>query len=101
MGDAEALKEYNRILDAQEEARAAELQARMDKQKDLMEKMKENVVKQQQAKGDEDAKRAQKQKEERDLATWRWSGTSRRSCGRCGWRPKTSFSRKWRKRRRA
>merc|ERR1719353_1875560 len=64
--DAAAVKEYNRILDAQEEARAAELQARMDKQKALMEKMKENVIKQQKAKGDEDARRAAKQKEEAD-----------------------------------
>merc|ERR1711918_287919 len=40
--------------------------ARMDKQKALMEKMKENVQKQQKAKGDEDARRAAKQKEEAD-----------------------------------
>merc|ERR1719217_1453240 len=64
--DAEAMKEYNRILDQQEEMRAQELQARMDKQKALMEKMKENVQKQQKAKGDEDARRAAKQKEEAD-----------------------------------
>merc|ERR1719327_2610848 len=64
--DAEAMKEYNRILDQQEEMRAQELQARMDKQKSLMEKMKENVQKQQKAKGDEDARRAAKQKEEAD-----------------------------------
>merc|ERR1719456_1696571 len=38
----------------------------MDKQKILMERMKENVVKQQQAKGDEDNRRAAKQKEEAD-----------------------------------
>merc|ERR1711985_195258 len=64
--DMEAMKEYNRILDQQEEMRAQELQARMDKQKALMEKMKQNVQKQQQKKGDEDARRAQKQKEEAD-----------------------------------
>jgi hypothetical protein len=64
--DNEAMKEYNRILDQQEEMRAQELQARMDKQKALMEKMKENVQKQQQKKGDEDARRAAKQKEEAD-----------------------------------
>merc|ERR1719428_2810367 len=64
--DMEAMKEYNRILDQQEEMRAQELQARMDKQKALMEKMKENVQKQQKKKGDEDARRAQKQKEEAD-----------------------------------
>merc|ERR1711937_941576 len=64
--DMEAMKEYNRILDQQEEMRAQELQARMDKQKALMEKMKENVQKQQKKKGDEDARRAAKQKEEAD-----------------------------------
>merc|ERR1711977_233961 len=64
--DMEAMKEYNRILDQQEEMRAQELQARMDKQKALMEKMKQNVQKQQQKKGDEDARRAAKQKEEAD-----------------------------------
>merc|ERR1712182_182972 len=37
-----------------------------DKQKALMEKMKDNVQKQQQKKGDEDAQRATKQKEEAD-----------------------------------
>merc|ERR1719424_909604 len=64
--DNEAMKEYNRILDQQEEMRAQELQGRMDKQKALMEKMKENVQKQQRKKGDEDARRAMKQKEEAD-----------------------------------
>merc|ERR1712139_310865 len=64
--DMEAMKEYNRILAQQEEMRAQELQARMDKQKALMEKMKDNVQKQQQKKGDEDARRAAKQKEEAD-----------------------------------
>jgi len=64
--DMEAMKEYNRILDQQENMRAQELQARMDKQKALMEKMKENVQKQQRKKGDEDARRAAKQKEEAD-----------------------------------
>merc|ERR1712093_947286 len=64
--DAAALKEYNRVLDQQEEARAMELQERMDKQKRLMERMKENVIKQQQAKGDEDALRAERQKAEAD-----------------------------------
>ena len=36
-------------------------------------RMKENVVKQQQAKGDEDARRAQKQKEERDARDVGWA----------------------------
>merc|ERR1719478_1986252 len=60
------MKEYNRILDQQEQSRAQELEARMEKQKMLMEKMKENVIKQQQAKGDEDALRAERQKAEAD-----------------------------------
>merc|ERR1719199_1573110 len=64
--DIESMKEYNRILDAQEQSRAAELEARMEKQRVLMEKMKENVVAQQQAKGDEDAMRAERQKAEKD-----------------------------------
>merc|ERR1711959_351886 len=64
--DMEAMAEYNRILDAQEQSRAAELEARMDKQKQLMERMKENVVKQQEAKGNEDAERANRQKDEMD-----------------------------------
>merc|ERR1719199_668278 len=64
--DIESMKEYNRILDAQEQSRAAELEARMEKQRVLMEKMKENVVAQQQAKGDEDAMRAERQKAEAD-----------------------------------
>merc|ERR1711998_761123 len=64
--EIEGMREYNRILDQQEQARAEALESRINRQKDLMEKMKENVVKQQQAKGDEDARRAQKQKEERD-----------------------------------
>jgi len=64
--EIEGMREYNRILDQQEQARAEALESRINRQKELMEKMKENVVKQQQAKGDEDARRAQKQKEERD-----------------------------------
>merc|ERR1719240_1502284 len=64
--EIEGMREYNRILEQQEQARAEALESHINRQKDLMEKMKENVVKQQQAKGDEDARRAQKQKEERD-----------------------------------
>merc|ERR1719161_1442377 len=47
--DMEAMAEYNRILDAQEQSRAAELEARMDKQKQLMERMQEKELKQLQA----------------------------------------------------
>merc|ERR1712078_721869 len=51
--EIEGMREYNRILDQQEQARAEALESRINRQKELMEKMKENVVKQQQAKGDE------------------------------------------------
>merc|ERR1719178_500917 len=60
------MKEYNRILDQQEATRASELESRMERQKILMEKMKENVVKQQGNAAAEDARRAMKQKEEAD-----------------------------------
>merc|ERR1719386_440494 len=64
--EIEGMREYNRILDEQEAQRAAALESRISRQKELMEKMKENVIKQQAAKGDEDARRAAKQKEEAD-----------------------------------
>uniref|UniRef100_A0A0G4HTH6 Trichohyalin-plectin-homology domain-containing protein n=1 Tax=Chromera velia CCMP2878 TaxID=1169474 RepID=A0A0G4HTH6_9ALVE len=43
--DLQALAEYNRILDAQEKQREAELQARLERQKALMEKMANTVGK--------------------------------------------------------
>merc|ERR1719389_137372 len=55
--DAAAMKEYNRILDEQEEQRAEELANRMARQKALMEKLQGNVQQQQKAAGDNDAKR--------------------------------------------
>jgi len=64
--EIEGMREYNRILDEQEAQRAAALESRISRQKELMEKMKENVIKQQAAKGDEDARRALRQKEEAD-----------------------------------
>merc|ERR1719482_405736 len=64
--EIEGMREYNRILDEQEAQRAAALESRISRQKELMEKMKENVIKQQAAKGDEDARRAARQKEEAD-----------------------------------
>merc|ERR1719454_1627911 len=64
--EIEGMREYNRILDEQEAQRAAALESRISRQKELMEKMKENVIKQQAAKGDEDARRAARQKEEPD-----------------------------------
>lgn len=64
--EIEGMREYNRILDQQESQRASELEHRLLRQKELMEKMQENVVRQQQAKGDEDARRALRQREEAD-----------------------------------
>merc|ERR1719506_1345837 len=64
--DAEAMKEYNRILDEQEEQRAEELANRMERQKALMEKLQANVQQQAQESGDNDAKRAKLQQDEMD-----------------------------------
>merc|ERR1719359_2031913 len=64
--DANAMKEYNRILDEQEEQRAEELANRMERQKALMEKLQENVQQQAQESGDNDAKRARMQQDEMD-----------------------------------
>lgn len=64
--DAEAMAEYNRILDEQEEQRAEELANRMERQKNLMEKLQANVAQQAKDAGDNDAKRAGLQAEEQD-----------------------------------
>jgi len=64
--EAEAMREYNRILDEQEEQRAEELAARMGRQKDLMDKLQANVTAQANAAGDNDAKRANAQQSEMD-----------------------------------
>jgi len=64
--DAMAMKEYNRILDEQEEQRAEELANRMERQKNLMEKLQENVQQQAKESGDNDAKRAKMQQDEMD-----------------------------------
>merc|ERR1712178_210399 len=64
--DAAAMKEYNRILDEQEEQRAEELANRMERQKALMEKLQANVAQQAKESGDNDAKRAAAQQEEMD-----------------------------------
>ena len=61
-----AMREYNRILDEQEEQRANELAARMSKQKELMEKLQANVAAQAKDAGDNDAKRANAQQAEMD-----------------------------------
>merc|ERR1719401_2716915 len=64
--DAAAMREYNRILDEQEEQRAEELANRMQRQKELMEKLQANVAQQAKESGDNDAKRAAAQQEEMD-----------------------------------
>merc|ERR1719327_2374714 len=64
--EANAMKEYNRILDEQEEQRAEELAMRMERQKALMEKLQANVSAQAQAAGDNDAQRAKMQADEAD-----------------------------------
>mmetsp|Transcript_46386 Transcript_46386/g.110479 ORF Transcript_46386/g.110479 Transcript_46386/m.110479 type:complete len:504 (-) Transcript_46386:222-1733(-) len=64
--DAEAMREYNRLLDEQDEARAEEMRNRMDRQKMLMAKMQENVAQIAKESGDNDAQRAAKQQEEMD-----------------------------------
>merc|ERR1719502_1791836 len=64
--DAAAMKEYNRILDEQEEQRAEELANRMERQKALMEKLQANVQQQAKESGDNDAKRARMQQDEMD-----------------------------------
>lgn len=64
--DAAAMKEYNRILDEQEEQRAEELSNRMARQKSLMEKLQANVAQQAKESGDNDSKRANAQQDEMD-----------------------------------
>merc|ERR1719240_111269 len=60
------MREYNRLLDEQEESRAEEMADRMLKQKQLMDRMQANVAKLSQESGDNDALRAAKQQEEMD-----------------------------------
>merc|ERR1719163_2254268 len=64
--DAAAMKEYNRILDEQEEQRAEELANRMERQKALMDKLQANVAQQAKEAGDNDAIRAKMQADEAD-----------------------------------
>jgi len=64
--EAAAMKEYNRVLDEQEEQRAQELADRMERQGALMEKLKDNVAAVQKGAGDNDAQRANAQQEEMD-----------------------------------
>merc|ERR1712032_1110699 len=64
--EAAAMKEYNRVLDEQEEQRAEELAQRMGRQKQLMEKLQANVTAQAKDAGNNDAQRAAAQQEEMD-----------------------------------
>ena len=63
------LAEHNRVLDAQDAKRQAEKDARVEKQKKLMELMEDTVVAGQNAQRDADAQRADKQKDEADRRT--------------------------------
>ncbi|CAD7938961.1 unnamed protein product [Amoebophrya sp. A25] len=65
--DLKQMKEYQALLEKQEKARLAEKEARAGRQKELMDRMKDTVMAQAQAKGQEDDIRAAKQKEEADL----------------------------------
>merc|ERR1719359_1197096 len=60
------MKEYNRILDEQEEQRAEELANRMERQKALMDKLQANVAQQAKEAGDNDHIRAKMQADEQD-----------------------------------
>jgi len=64
--DVEAMQEYNRILDAQDKARADVEFARQEKQRLLMEKMVGSIANAMALKADEDSRRADKQKKEAD-----------------------------------
>jgi len=64
--EAAAMKEYNRVLDEQEEQRAQELGDRLERQNQLMQKLQENVAAVQKGAGDNDAQRANAQQEEMD-----------------------------------
>jgi len=64
--EAEAMREYNRVMDEQEEQRAQELQNRLARQSELMQKLQENVDAVQGGAKDNDAQRAAAQQEEMD-----------------------------------
>jgi len=64
--EAEALKEYARVLDEQEEQRNQEMQARLQRQNELMAKLQANVDGIKKGAGDNDAARANAQQEEMD-----------------------------------
>merc|ERR1712060_928082 len=64
--EAEALKEYARVLDEQEEQRNQEMQARLQRQNELMAKLQANVDGIKKGAGDNDAARAAAQQDEMD-----------------------------------
>eukprot|EP00744_Colponema_vietnamica_P001829 GILI01002980.1.p1 GENE.GILI01002980.1~~GILI01002980.1.p1 ORF type:complete len:521 (+),score=186.80 GILI01002980.1:118-1680(+) len=66
MADIESAKEFVRILDKQEASREAALKAREDKQKALMARMKDTVVKMQEDQSKLDAERAMRHQAERE-----------------------------------
>jgi hypothetical protein len=64
--EAQQMQEYNRILDEQEEQRAGELAARIEKQNQLMGQLMANVGDMQKGASNNDAQRAQAQQDEMD-----------------------------------
>lgn len=64
--EARQMKEFNRLLDEQEEQRAEELAQRMERQATLMKKLQENVDGIKKGAGDNDAQRAAAQQDEQD-----------------------------------
>lgn len=64
--EAENMREYNRILDEQEEQRSQEMSQRMERQAELMKKLQANVEGIKKGAGDNDAQRALAQAEEQD-----------------------------------
>jgi len=64
--EAKAIQEYNRILDEQEEARAEEMQARVDRQNRLMKQLQTSVGVVQKEAGNDDMARASEQMQEMD-----------------------------------
>merc|ERR1719221_1769174 len=64
--EAEAMREFNRVLDEQEEQRPEELAQRLEPQNQLMKKLQDNVASIQKGAGDNDALRAKAQQDEMD-----------------------------------
>lgn len=64
--EQQAMREYNRVLDAQEAQRAAEMEARVQRQAMLMKKLQVSVLDVEKAAGDNDEQRATAQQEEQD-----------------------------------